>query len=124
MTLYESCVRRNALLNTALFDLLLLIMSQAGDWRRVNIMWRHFEECRLPYSRYTFEPLLRMLAVQVSFIVFSVFDLCQCSARLFVFSCFGRVFFLVQVFFFVNFLYSLCFVLVLLFRSKFTLIFC
>jgi hypothetical protein len=28
MTLYESCVRRNALLNTALFDLLLLIMSQ------------------------------------------------------------------------------------------------
>jgi hypothetical protein len=40
MTLYESCVRRNALLNTALFDLLLLIMSQV---RRVSLFKYSYE---------------------------------------------------------------------------------
>jgi hypothetical protein len=50
--------------NTALFDLFLLIMCQAAQWKRVNLLWREFEESRLPYSRFTFEPLLRMLSVQ------------------------------------------------------------
>lgn len=54
-------------MNTNLFDLFLLIMSQAGHWKRVNVLWREFEETRLPYSRFTFEPLLRMLLQQRAF---------------------------------------------------------